>query len=215
MNLRTGQKQQSHESILESAACLLREKGVAGASVAGVMERAGLTVGGFYAHFASKDELVDEALQRTAAELRARLFAGLDAPAIEAVLGRYLSQAHRDSAALGCPFPAVAGEIGSTAPQHGAVLAGELEALTSSLAAHLPGDGIVSRRMLALGLVALMVGGLTLSRAVRGTALSDEVLRACRALGAKAALRSSSTGRASPTDRAPAGHRRGRSASRC
>src|SRR5436190_7614402 len=135
------------------------------------MEAAGLTVGGFYAHFTSKDELVDETLHRTAATLRARLFAGLDeAPAIKTVLGRYLSQAHRDSAALGCPFPAVAGEIGSTAPQHGAVLAGELEALTSDLAAHLPGDAIVSRRMLALGLVALMVGGLTLSRAVRGTA---------------------------------------------
>src|SRR5229473_2803330 len=82
---------------------------------------------------------------------------------------------------------AVVGEIGTSAPQHRPVIADEVEALIDGLAQRLPAGGIVSGRLLAIGLVALMYGGLTLSRAVKGTALSDEVLRACRALGAAAA----------------------------
>jgi TetR/AcrR family transcriptional repressor of nem operon len=169
---------------------MVREKGISGARVAEVMKGAALTVGGFYAHFSSKDELVDEALRRTAARLRDGLFARLDekpeADRAEVILKRYLSADHRDAATLGCPLPAVVGEVGTTAPQHGAIVAEQLQALIDGLADHLPAGGIVPRRMLAIGLVALMYGGLSLSRAVKGTDLSDEVLRACRALGAAA-----------------------------
>jgi TetR/AcrR family transcriptional repressor of nem operon len=190
MNAKVEQKARSHESILQSAARLVREKGISGARVAEVMKGAALTVGGFYAHFSSKDELVDEALRRTAARLRDGLFARLDekpeADRAEVILKRYLSADHRDAATLGCPLPAVVGEVGTTAPQHGAIVAEQLQALIDGLADHLPAGGIVPRRMLAIGLVALMYGGLSLSRAVKGTDLSDEVLRACRALGAAA-----------------------------
>jgi TetR/AcrR family transcriptional repressor of nem operon len=190
MNAKVEQKARSHESILRSAARLVREKGISGARVAEVMKGAALTVGGFYAHFSSKDELVDEALRRTAARLRDGLFARLDekpeADRAEVILKRYLSADHRDAATLGCPLPAVVGEVGTTAPQHGAIVAEQLQALIDGLADHLPAGGIVPRRMLAIGLVALMYGGLSLSRAVKGTDLSDEVLRACRALGAAA-----------------------------
>jgi len=190
MNAKVEQKARSHESILRSAARLVREKGISGARVAEEMKGAALTVGGFYAHFSSKDELVDEALRRTAARLRDGLFARLDekpeADRAEVILKRYLSADHRDAATLGCPLPAVVGEVGTTAPQHGAIVAEQLQALVDGLADHLPAGGIVPRRMLAIGLVALMYGGLSLSRAVKGTDLSDEVLRACRALGAAA-----------------------------
>jgi TetR/AcrR family transcriptional repressor of nem operon len=190
MNAKVEQKARSHESILQSAARLVREKGISGARVADVMKGAALTVGGFYAHFSSKDELVDEALRRTAARLRDGLFARLDekpeADRAEVILKRYLSADHRDAATLGCPLPAVVGEVGTTAPQHGAIVAEQLQALVDGLADHLPAGGIVPRGMLAIGLVALMYGGLSLSRAVKGTDLSDEVLRACRALGAAA-----------------------------
>jgi TetR/AcrR family transcriptional repressor of nem operon len=80
----------------------------------------------------------------------------------------------------------VVGEVGTTAPQHRAVVAEQLQTLVDALAQHLPAGGIVPRRLLAIGLVALMYGALSLSRAVKGTELSDEVLRACRALGASA-----------------------------
>jgi TetR/AcrR family transcriptional repressor of nem operon len=190
MSVKVEQKARSHESILRSAARLLREKGISGARVADVMKGAALTVGGFYAHFSSKDELVDETLRRTGATLRERLFARIDekpeADRAEVILKRYLSANHRDAATLGCPLPAVVGEIGTTAPQHGAVVAEQLRALVDELAERLPAGGIVPRGMLAIGLVALMYGGLSLSRAVKGSDLSDEVLRACRAFGAAA-----------------------------
>jgi TetR/AcrR family transcriptional repressor of nem operon len=191
MNAKVEQKERSHESILQSAERLVRAKGIAGARVADVMKGAALTVGGFYAHFASKDELVDETLRRTGAVLRERLFARLEqkpeAERAEKMLDRYLSAGHRDGAMPGCPLPAVIGEIGVSAPQHRPVIAEEVEALIDGLAGRLPAGGIVSGRVLAIGLVALMYGGLSLSRAVKGTGLSDEVLRACRALGAAAA----------------------------
>lgn len=190
MSAKSEQKEQSHQTILESAARLVRERGIGGARVADVMAGAKLTVGGFYAHFGSKAELVDEALRRTGAKLRESLFAKLDEkPAADralVVLKRYLSSAHRDLHTEGCPLPAVAGEIAVSAPEHREVLRGEVEALAAGIAKQLESDGAASRRQLALGLVALMYGGLTLARALRGTELSDELLRAARAIGARA-----------------------------
>ena len=181
------QKQRSHATILESAGRLLRERGISGASVADVMKGAGLTVGGFYAHFASKEAMIDAALRRTAKAMRDRLFARLDdKPAAErgeAVLKRYLSAAHRDEVGDGCSLPAVVGEVSTSAPEHKAALGDQIEAFATDLEAHLPQHAGISRRHLAIGMIALMYGGLTLARALRGTELSDEVLRACRAVG--------------------------------
>ncbi len=196
MNAKTEQKEKSHETILDSAAALLRERGIAGARVAEVMKGAGLTVGGFYAHFASKEDLIDAALRRTAEGLRATLFARLEekpeSDRAEVILKRYLSGAHRDETLRGCPLPAVVGEIGTTAPEHRPVLAEQVSLLAAELERHLPEPrprDALSRRAMALGLVALMYGGLTISRALRGTDLSDDVLKACRALGRLAVRR--------------------------
>src|SRR5450432_993979 len=132
MTAKTEQKEHSHETILDSAARLLRERGIAGAKVADVMKGAGLTVGGFYAHFASKEALIDEALRRTGASMRSKLFARLDekpqADRAVVLLKRYLSVGNRDQTTLGCPLPAVVGEVGTTAPEHGDVLAEQVEA---------------------------------------------------------------------------------------
>jgi TetR/AcrR family transcriptional repressor of nem operon len=191
VNAKVEKKERSHETILESAARLVRERGIAGASVGEVMKGAGMTVGGFYAHFASKEGLIDEALRRTTGELLERLFARIEekpaADRAEVILKRYLSTAHRDEQTMGCPLPAVVGEIGTTAGQHGRVLAELVDALSVRLAEQLPRGKAAAVRTLALGLVALMVGGLSLARALRGTELSDEVIRACRQLGATAA----------------------------
>src|SRR5256886_16996506 len=115
MNAKVEQEERSHESILQSAARLVREKGISGAAVAEVMKGAALTVGGFYAHFSSKNELVDETLQRTGAMLRERLFARLDtkpeADRAEVSLNRYLPAEHRAGGAPACPLPRAAGEF--------------------------------------------------------------------------------------------------------
>jgi TetR/AcrR family transcriptional regulator, transcriptional repressor for nem operon len=197
MNAKAERKERSHETILESAARLVRERGISGASVGDVMKGAGMTVGGFYAHFASKEDLIDEALRRTAGTLVDRLFARIgDKPApdrAEVILKRYLSAAHRDEQTLGCPLPAVVGEVGTTAGQHGKVLGEVVDALAKRLAEQLPAVQTGSARTVAIGLVALMVGGLSLARALRGTPLSDEVIRACRQLGAAAVRGTSKT----------------------
>jgi TetR/AcrR family transcriptional regulator, transcriptional repressor for nem operon len=191
MTSKADQKERTHEEILASAARLLRERGIAGARVADVMEGAGLTVGGFYAHFKSKEALIEEAFRMTARELRARLLTGLDdkpaADRAEVILKRYVARANCDTVSTGCPLPSVVGEIGTTAPEYSRMLADELEEVARGLHPHVPKDGPVHPRLVALGLVALMYGGLSLARAVRGMDLSDDILRSTRALG-RAAL---------------------------
>lgn len=190
MNAKAEQKIRTHEAILQSAARLLRQRGIAGARVADVMSAAGLTVGGFYAHFASKEALVDDALQRTGAELRQKLFDGLDDKSPEeradSVIKRYLSITHRDYPEGGCAMATVATEVALTAPEHRDALGRQVGAFVEALIANLP-PGAMPRRTLALGLVATFVGGISLARALRGSDLSNDVLKASRAF-ARAAL---------------------------
>lgn len=185
MSARDDRRDATHDQILASAGRLLRERGLAATSVAEVMKGAGLTVGGFYAHFASKDALLSEAVRRAAGAMRERLFAGLagrdPGARFEAVVRRYLSRGHRDDPAAGCPLPAVVGEVASSATAQREALADAVEAMGEGLASQLQGAAPTAQaRAFAFGLLALFYGGLTLSRAVRDTALSDEILRASR-----------------------------------
>jgi TetR/AcrR family transcriptional repressor of nem operon len=188
MTAKSEQKERTRESILRSASRLLRERGISGASVAEVMNGAGLTVGGFYAHFRTKEALIEASLRRTAQEMRDRLFEGLEdekpaADRAEVVLKRYLSARHRDDAINGCPLPAVVGEVGSSAREQRDVLAEEFELFAKRLSTVAPSPEPVPAKHVAIGLIALMYGGISLARAFAGTPLSDEVLRACRAFG--------------------------------
>ncbi len=199
MSIKAEQKLRTHAKIIDSAMVLLRTRGIGGASVADVMKGAGLTVGGFYAHFGSKDALIEAALRRTTRALRERLFTELEAkPEADralVILKRYLSAAHRDAPAAGCALPAVVSELATSRAEHRALVAGELDELVSTFSRHVPALAGASRRQLALGLFALMYGGLALARAFAGTKLSDELIEACRALGA-ATLRAAPRGEA-------------------
>lgn len=184
IDARSRQKQSTHERIIRSAARLLRRSGISKASVAEVMRDAGLTVGGFYAHFASKDALVDAVLRQSMSQMRGTLMTGLeDRPPderIEKVLQRYLSRTHRDHPDAGCPLPAVLGEIAHEGESH-------RNALSEGIEEHVEAMVGRSARSVGLATLALMIGGLTLARALQGTPLSDEVLKACRDYG-RAAL---------------------------
>jgi len=181
MNAKTEQKERTRRDILASASRLLRERGIGGASVAEVMKGAGLTVGGFYAHFASKDDLIDASLRQAMRQMWGQLLptVGLarGAEAVATVVRRYLSRTHRDHPAEGCPLPAVVGDVAQGSPIVREALADELGRNADTLGELLHGD---ERRQHALALVALMYGGLGLSRALAGTPLSDEILEACR-----------------------------------
>src|SRR5215471_6666187 len=158
-----GQKAETRALILGSASRLLRERGIAGANVADVMKGAGLTVGGFYAHFGSKKALVDETLRSAIRETRAKLRSGLEGKSalerIETVLSRYLTAAHRDEPGEGCPLPAVMSEVATTERAYAKTLAAELPSWADAPSGFEPRG--ISARTVTLGLMALMVGGLT------------------------------------------------------
>jgi TetR/AcrR family transcriptional repressor of nem operon len=183
-NAKAEKKERSREKILASAGSLVREKGISGASVAEVMERAGMTVGGFYAHFPSKQSLVAETMRETLRQSRSRMEEGADDMRGEewvlAVARSYLSRAHRDHPEEGCPLPTTLGELTREEPVVRKVLADELDRTVLEIASHLEEAGVDDPRGEALATLALMVGGLTLARALKGEALSDAVLKACR-----------------------------------
>jgi len=187
-------KAATHEKILTEGARLLREAGIDGTSVEKVMKAAGLTVGGFYAHFDSKDQMIAELMAKAFTESTERRDSAFGAaPAEKARPGperfrqmakSYLSRSHRDHPEAGCPIPA---SLSGLATQGGAareVLARGVEGMAASAQANLTDVEAGKRRQRALATVALMVGGLTLSRALGPTALSDEILKACRDLAA-------------------------------
>jgi TetR/AcrR family transcriptional repressor of nem operon len=183
-NTRNERKDRSRERILSSAGSLIRKKGISGASVADVMGGARMTVGGFYAHFPSKQALMAEVLRNTLRKSRELLTSAAGdlrgADWLRAVAKSYLSRTHRDHPESGCPLPANLGEIARGNPAMRKVLAGEIGVMRDELASHLKEEGLEDPSGEALAMIATMVGGLTLSRALRGGDLSDEVLRACR-----------------------------------
>ncbi len=177
-------KRRSRERILTSAGALLRERGISGASVAEVMEGAGMTVGGFYAHFPSKRSLVAEALREALRRSSGLLAAGAGgkegADWVKAVARSYLSRQHRDNPESGCPLPATLGEIAREDAALREVLAGEIKSMAGEMTSHLQAAGLKDHAGEALAILSTMVGGLALARALRGTELSDAVLKACR-----------------------------------
>jgi TetR/AcrR family transcriptional regulator, transcriptional repressor for nem operon len=182
------QKQKSHDAIVASAASLLRKQGIRASSVMDVMKGAGLTVGGFYGHFDSKEHLFAETIQSTANTMWKKLLETAKGASpherILSVMGRYLSRTHRDNAEGGCLLPNAAPEIAREGEPYRTALEKELGGFIQSFGQML-GDG-AERRQKAIGLIALMFGALTLSRAVAGTALSDEFLRAAKTMGERA-----------------------------
>jgi TetR/AcrR family transcriptional repressor of nem operon len=177
-------KVESRERILSSAGALIREKGIAGTSVSEVMGGADMTVGGFYAHFSSKDALVAEtvstSLGRSLEGLKAAAGDKRGAEWLKAATRSYLSRAHRDNPSLGCPLPATAGEIANSDVTVRQALAVQIDAIAEEITAHEAEAGSSNPRDDSLAAIATMVGGLTLARALKGTPQSDRILKACR-----------------------------------
>lgn len=181
-----GHKERTRRRILGAAARRFREKGFRGAGVDSVMRAAGLTAGGFYAHFDSKQRLLAEALAMAEAQVEGRLLAGIGDLAgvdwLREVVRRYLSRRHRDDTARGCVLPALAAE----APRLGNRAREALEAYLTRIADALEGKAAglpgLPPRDRVLATIALCAGGLMLARAVRDEELSDRILLACRRL---------------------------------
>ena len=156
--------------ILEKAAAAIRAKGVAGLGVAQVMADSGLTHGGFYAHFGSKEDLVASALGRACEESRSRLQAAADrAPEgerLQAVANAYLTSNHMRHPETGCPIAAVGPEVergaGPARQAYAEYVRGNLDQMEAMAA----GKTREERRRAAAGTYATMVGALLLARAL-------------------------------------------------
>lgn len=150
------------------------------------MAKAGLTVGGFYAHFTSKDELADEAVRSALTERRKLFLRRFDGLSWEdrtccAIRG-YFTKEHRDDPAHGCPLSMAALEATQNPSINGA-FSKELALFAEALQNGKGHDGPTAPREIALGTLALMVGGMILARATKGHPISGEILEAAISLG--------------------------------
>lgn len=177
------EKARTRQRLVAGASREFRTNGVTGTSIPGVMERVGLTQGTFYAHFASKEALLAEAVAAGLREAVDDLLGSPDGDTprdLAGIIARYLSAGHRDDPAGGCVLPALAGEVRREPGAVRRAFTGELENFFARLAPCLPDDDAEARADRALVLVAGMAGALLLARAVNDPAVSDRILRACR-----------------------------------
>jgi TetR/AcrR family transcriptional repressor of nem operon len=185
MKVSREQVRQNRQRILEAAARLFRERGFDGVSVADVMNAAGLTHGGFYGHFESKEALMKEAMAQpiAAAQPRKRSAgATRDAAAWRAsdFADGYLSAAHRDNRADGCPVAGLGSEAARASPGVRASLTKGIEEQIERFSAASPGATAAARRRAAIVAYASMVGAITLARVVDDEKLSEEIMAATR-----------------------------------
>jgi AcrR family transcriptional regulator len=170
-------KQATRQRILEAAGRRFKQDGIDGAGVAIVMSDAGLTNGAFYAHFASKEDLVANVL---ADQLGTQRHSFDDQPpgraGLEAFIRSYLSPPHRDQCADGCPSAALLDEIGRRPPATRDVFTDELMGVIEDFAARLDPTDVEAARVDALTIFGLMVGALQLARALTDRDLSDRLL---------------------------------------
>ena len=170
-------KQATRQRILEAAGRRFKQDGIDGAGVAAVMSDAGLTNGAFYAHFASKEDLVANVL---ADQLRAQRQSfdaqPPDRAGLEAFIRSYLSPQHRDQSADGCPSAALLDEIARRPAATKQVFTDELMGVIDDIASRLDPTDAEATRTDALTLFGLMLGTLQLARALTDRDLSDQLL---------------------------------------
>ena len=184
MRYDTEHKARTRARVLDEAAATIRAVGPDGIGVAGLMAKVGLTHGGFYAHFKSKDELVAEAIARMFEEgrrmFRSRAEGRTPEDGLAAYINWYLSPAHRDASDRGCPLPRLSGDAARmTLPARTRFAAGT-GALSALIAGALTEMGRPEPELLARSVVSEIVGALSLARAEPDRERSDRILEASR-----------------------------------
>ena len=189
--LEPSRKERTHERILDVAATAVRRDGYAGVGVADVMKQAGLTHGGFYAHFDSRDQLLAEAIERagTRSMERMRKVTERAAPedALRAFVDAYLSDAHVDAPEEGCTLAALGTETPRQAPEVQQVCARRLKDMVDLVERQLPSWGAPGQHDKALAILSCMVGAMVLSRVSADKRVSKDLRRAAKALIERAA----------------------------
>ena len=189
-------KLETHARIVKRASVRLREKGAHGVGVADLMKDAGLTHGGFYAHFDSREALVIEAfayaMDRSTERWRKLSEQTPPDKRFAAIVNAYLSAVHRDDPGHGCAVPSLGSEIARESPKTRKAFAAKLEQMIGMLAEQIPDLPPKAARKQAMAAMGTMMGTLVLSRIAGNGDFSDEILAA----GREAVL-----GRATPAKR--------------
>ncbi|MDG3002302.1 TetR/AcrR family transcriptional regulator [Paludisphaera mucosa] len=165
----------TRERIVTAASGEFRKNGIVATGLADLMKAAGLTHGGFYKHFASKDQLVAEACAEAVETILAFL-TNAEASGKSAAAS-YLSTGHRDDPAHGCPLSAIGSELGRGDETTRAAATDGFLKLVAIMARSFGDDPPEAARRKALAAVSTMIGALTMSRVVSDPDLSDEILR--------------------------------------
>ena len=178
----TRSKAATHERIVEAAARAIRRSGYDGTGVADIMKDAGLTHGGFYAHFASREAMLAEAADRAgreSVEMMGRIAATIPPQqALQAMMQAYLSKAHVEGVETGCATAALGSEMPRQAAEVRRAATRRIKEMIDLVARQLPNWGQPGAHENALVIVATMVGALVLARAVDDRHLSDALREA-------------------------------------
>jgi TetR/AcrR family transcriptional repressor of nem operon len=180
MGYSKAQKTRTHKRIVAIASKRFREKGLAGFGIAELMKEAGLTVGGFYKHFESRDDLVAEAINSAFGGWKSRVdaaAAGGPPVSYEKLIDDYLNEAHRDNPGTGCAFSALAPEIARSDKRTRALISEQLRNDIQLIAALRPAKDKRTSRSRAILIFSALVGAMSLARAVSDEALSREILK--------------------------------------
>jgi TetR/AcrR family transcriptional repressor of nem operon len=187
MGYSQAQKAESRQRVLETASRQIREHGIEALGVADCMRSAGLTHGAFYGHFTSREALIVEALEYAVAQSEKRIAAlstgagGKRSKAngpLQAIAESFLSERHRDNPGSGCALCALAGEARYAGPEVKERLTHYVRKFASQIAGTLSGHS----ESVALGIVATIVGAVTIARAVDDDELAKSILSASLAL---------------------------------
>jgi TetR/AcrR family transcriptional regulator, transcriptional repressor for nem operon len=188
-------KLETHARIVKKASVRIREKGAHGIGVADLMKDAGLTHGGFYAHFDSREALVIEAfayaMDRSTERWRKLAETTPPEKRMATIVESYLTPQHRDDPGHGCAVTALGAEIARESPKTRKAFAAKLEQMVEMLAEQMPDVPRKAARKQALATLSTMVGTLVLARIAGSGELSDEILGAGRdaALGRTASAK--------------------------
>jgi TetR/AcrR family transcriptional repressor of nem operon len=177
-----GRKGETRRRVIELAARRFRAEGVDGVGIAKLMTEAGLTNGGFYAHFESKEELVKEAIIHAISEMPGGGAAHLGADDLPAFIDRYLSITHRDHPEAGCAIAAMLPDLTRRAPDSLSIFNEEFKATLDYIATRLP-DSLeeVDRQARAIAVFSHLLGTVQMARFINDAASSESVLARGRA----------------------------------
>ena len=181
MKVSREQAAQNRERVLDAAAQLFRERGFEGIGVADLMKAAGLTHGGFYGQFSSKEDLMAQACARASARSRAlwgKLAERAPGDPVAEIAGVYLTSRHRDNPGSGCLMAALASDAARQGPAVRRAVTESLRSAFDFLASVVRGKSKTAKRQKAISTYASLVGGMVLARAVDDRALSQEILDA-------------------------------------